>query len=216
MPNTKSVRFSAQERALRRAQDREYARQAVERLRSSEGWQQWLATRARFHSYSLANQLLIALQHPTATRVAGFRAWLKLGYCVKKGEKAIRIWAPCPPSAKQIQAWRNNGQIAEEMPRTHFKLAAVFDTLSRVCVRRGRGPSAEGMGGLVVTRGRRGAGARRATAQRRSRAARSPGDGPLSGSFAIELWVMAFCVDETSSGCRWRGSAGRLFCPVVG
>jgi N-terminal domain of anti-restriction factor ArdC len=41
---------------------------------------------------SLANQLLIAMQKPEATRVAGFRAWLKLGYCVRKGESALRIW----------------------------------------------------------------------------------------------------------------------------
>ena len=39
----------------------------------------------------------IAGQHPTAVRVAGFRVWLGLGYCVTKGERAIRIWAPCPP-----------------------------------------------------------------------------------------------------------------------
>jgi hypothetical protein len=40
------------------------------------------------------NQMLIAMQHPSATRLAGFRAWLGLGYCVSKAEKGIRIWAP--------------------------------------------------------------------------------------------------------------------------
>ena len=45
------------------------------------------------------------MQQPQATRVAGFRAWLKLGYCVRKGETALRIWCPCPPSAKQLKEW---------------------------------------------------------------------------------------------------------------
>ena len=61
---------------------------AVEQLRTSDGWQAWLRVRARtgLRRYSLRNQLLIALQDPDATRVAGFRAWLALGYCVRRGE----------------------------------------------------------------------------------------------------------------------------------
>jgi hypothetical protein len=70
--------------------------------------------------------LLIAMQHPTATRVAGFRAWLGLGYCVRKGETGIRIWAPCPPSRKLMDAWRAAGAAPECRPRTHWKLTAVF------------------------------------------------------------------------------------------
>jgi antirestriction protein ArdC len=119
-------RPTEEDRAERRAQDREYARQAVEQLRTSTGWQQWLRTRAIFNNYSLGNQLLIAMQHPTAIHVAGFRAWLKLGYCVSKGEKGIRIWAPCPPTRKQIETWQSAGSKPEDRPRTFFKLAAVF------------------------------------------------------------------------------------------
>jgi antirestriction protein ArdC len=126
MSTSTSHRLTDEERAERRARDREYAQQAVQRLRSSEGWQQWLHTRAAFHTYSLGNQLLIAMQHPAATRVAGFRAWLKLGYCVRKGEKGVRIWAPCPPTRKQLESWEANGSKPEERPRTLFKLTAVF------------------------------------------------------------------------------------------
>jgi antirestriction protein ArdC len=115
------------ERAERRRVDRAFARQAVEQLRSSEGWQRWLASRRRFHAYSLANQLLIAMQKPDATHVAGFRAWLRLGYCVRKGERAIRIWCPCPPSAKQLEAWQEAGADPADRPRTHFRLGPVFD-----------------------------------------------------------------------------------------
>jgi antirestriction protein ArdC len=118
--------LTSEERAQRRERDREYARQAVETLRSSQGWQAWLTTRASFHSYSLGNQLLIAMQRPSATRVAGFHAWLQLGYRVSRGEKAIRIWAPCPPSRKQLERWQQNGADPDQRPRTFFKLTAVF------------------------------------------------------------------------------------------
>ena len=60
-----------------RARPRAFAAQAVEQLRSSEGWEQWLAARRLFHAYGLANQLLIAIQKPEAAVVADFRAWLK-------------------------------------------------------------------------------------------------------------------------------------------
>jgi hypothetical protein len=62
-------------RQQRREADRQNSREAVEALRGSEGWQHWLAARRYFRRYSLANQLLIALQMPEATMVCGFRAW---------------------------------------------------------------------------------------------------------------------------------------------
>jgi hypothetical protein len=43
------------------------------------------------------------MQKPEATRVAGFRTWLKLGYCMRRGERAIRIWIPIPPSKLAIE-----------------------------------------------------------------------------------------------------------------
>jgi hypothetical protein len=119
--------LSDEQRAARRRADRDFARRAVDELRTSDGWQRWLASRRHFHIYSLANQLLIAMQNPAATRVAGFRAWLKLGYCVRKGETALRIWCPCPPTAKQLRDWQDSGADPGERPRTHFRLGPVFD-----------------------------------------------------------------------------------------
>lgn len=119
--------LSEQERAERRKADREFTRQAVERLHASEGWQRWLATRRHFHSYSLHNQLLIAAQCPQATRVAGFRAWLKLGYAVQRGQKALRIWVPMAPSRHAIERWEAAGADPETRPRTLFRLGPVFD-----------------------------------------------------------------------------------------
>jgi hypothetical protein len=127
MPRRTRARLTDLERAERRRADRAFARRAVEQLRASDGWQRWLASRRHFHAYSLANQLLIAMQNPDATRVAGFRAWLRLGYCVCKGQRAIRIWCPCPPSAKQLESWQQAGADPAERPRTHFRLGPVFD-----------------------------------------------------------------------------------------
>jgi antirestriction protein ArdC len=118
-----------EQRAERRRQQQELTERAVEQLRSSSGWQRWLTVRARvgLRRYSLNNQLLIALQEPTATHVAGFRGWLALGYSVRKGETShIRVWAPCPPSKKKLAAWRAAGGKPDDRPRTYFRLEAVF------------------------------------------------------------------------------------------
>ncbi|HEX4306481.1 MAG TPA: ArdC-like ssDNA-binding domain-containing protein [Solirubrobacterales bacterium] len=129
MSTTKTKRRppTEEERTERRAAEREQMRQAIEALRTSEGWQRWLGVRRHFHGYSFHNQLLIAMQGPEATRVAGFRRWLELGYGVRKGEKAIRIWAPCPPSKKQLARWREAGANPDKEPRTFFRLVPVFD-----------------------------------------------------------------------------------------
>jgi len=66
----------------------------VDALTTSEAWQAMLRTAAKFHHYSLRNQLLIAAQAPHATRVAGFSTWQRLGRQVRKGERAIAILAP--------------------------------------------------------------------------------------------------------------------------
>lgn len=118
-----------EERAERRARDLKLAEDAVEALRSSVGWQDWLRVRALTgpSRYSLRNQLLIALQDPAARRVAGFRAWQKLGWQVTKGQRShVRIWAPCPPSKRALSAWRAAGGNPDDKPRTFFRTAAVF------------------------------------------------------------------------------------------
>jgi len=117
------------ERAERRKQEQQLTQRAVAQLRCSAGWQRWLTVRARvgLRRLSIRNQLLVCLQDPTATYVAGFRAWLKLGYCVRRGcTSHIRIWAPCPPSKKRLQAWRDAGAVAADKPKTYYRLEAVF------------------------------------------------------------------------------------------
>ncbi len=118
-------RLTEQERDQRRAEDRERLKHAAEQLLTSDGWQGWVRVRARggLARLSLNNQLLVALTMPDASFVAGFRAWLKLGYCVRKGEKAIRIIAPVPIKSRN----NDEGQEDPEKPRVLFKTAFVFD-----------------------------------------------------------------------------------------
>lgn len=123
-------RLTEAEREQQRARDRELTVRAVEQLRTSAGWQAWLRVRAQtgLRRYSVRNQLLIALQDPEATRVAGFRVWLALGYCVRKGESSrIRVWARCEPSRKKLQAWRDAGADPTTRPKSCYRLEAVFD-----------------------------------------------------------------------------------------
>jgi hypothetical protein len=67
---------------------------AVGQLTTSEGWRRMLTVAARFHHYSPQNVLLITVQRPDATRVAGYRSWQQLGRQVRKGEHGIAILAP--------------------------------------------------------------------------------------------------------------------------
>ena len=63
-------------------------------LRASPAWSAYLAAQARFHRYSPRNVLLISLQAPEATSVAGYRTWHALGRQVQKGERGLSILAP--------------------------------------------------------------------------------------------------------------------------
>ena len=71
-------------------------------LFQSETYKAYLSTMSKFHNYSLNNTLLIAMQKPDATLVAGYQAWQKQHKRhVKKGEKGIQIIAPSPYKAKK-------------------------------------------------------------------------------------------------------------------
>jgi antirestriction protein ArdC len=109
---------------------------AVEALVHSENWAAMLAVAARFPSYSPSNILLITLQRPDATRVAGIRTWNDLGRRVTKGEHGIAILAPClyrrdaddaPPS--DADRARPEADSSPETGRQlrGFKVVHVFD-----------------------------------------------------------------------------------------
>ncbi len=74
----------------------------VEALVDSDRWREFLAVAARFHRYSPTNVLLILLQAPHASRVAGYRRWQSLGRQVRKGERGIAMFAPCVYRARAL------------------------------------------------------------------------------------------------------------------
>ncbi|MBC9927309.1 ImmA/IrrE family metallo-endopeptidase [Leucobacter sp. cx-169] len=69
----------------------------VKNLETDEGWNNYLSAMEKFHNYSFANQMLIAMQKPDATRVAGKGAWAALGRTLKPVEergRGISIFRP--------------------------------------------------------------------------------------------------------------------------
>ena len=91
----------------------------VAKLMNSETFKEALKFKSRFYRYSFNNSLLIYLQCPTATYVAGYKTWQQLGRQVRKGEKGIAILAPI------VKKLEENGQ--EEKRLVGFKSASVFD-----------------------------------------------------------------------------------------
>ena len=115
--------------------------QGVHQIFESDNYRAYLSTMAKFHCYSLNNTILIAMQKPGATLVAGYTAWQKdHDRHVKKGEKGIQIIAPSPYKVKQerdaldpktgkpqMDAQGNPLKEIIEVERPAFKVATVFD-----------------------------------------------------------------------------------------
>lgn len=102
---------------------------AVASLSTDANYLAYMDTMARFHHYSPANQLLIMIQTGgQATRVAGFNKWKEMGRTVKKGEKAIGIFAPRTVTVKGA----DGKPLKDDNGRTQkrfigFTTASVFD-----------------------------------------------------------------------------------------
>lgn len=78
--------------------------QGVKDIFTSEMYTTYLRTMTKFHNYSFNNTLLIAMQRPDATLVAGFNAWKnKFNRYVKKAKRASRS-SPRHPSRKSRSA----------------------------------------------------------------------------------------------------------------
>ncbi len=115
--------------------------QGIQDLFNSDRYKEYLSVMAKFYNYSINNTILIAMQKPDATLVAGFSAWQKnFERTVKKGEKGIKIIAPCPrkiiKEVPQIDIVTKapmrdeNGKVItrqEEETVPAFKVVTVFD-----------------------------------------------------------------------------------------
>lgn len=122
-PHHRSSPFSSEQRDT--ANDRTRAlldrlEAQVGAIQDSDSFRAYLDVQARFHTYSWGNVCLILEQRPEATRVAGYRAWQRLGRQVKRGEQAIRIFVPMSKKAE-------NPETGEEERRTFFGVGSVFD-----------------------------------------------------------------------------------------
>ena len=107
---------------LRAAHDK--LQEAVADIASGDDWKRMLKVASKFHNYSFNNQLLIFLQRPDATRVAGFRKWQELNRFVRKGEKGIQIFAPCKYKTRVED---DNGEEKTLQQLRGFRIVHVFD-----------------------------------------------------------------------------------------
>jgi len=113
----------------------------VEGIQESYQFRLFLTTMSKFHDYSIGNTILIMIQSPEATHVAGFNTWKDLGRYVKGGEKGIAILAPvmpprpiCPACGAKIsrgarycpRCGEPAGEEVIEAP-VYFKVVYVFD-----------------------------------------------------------------------------------------
>ena len=115
--------------------------QGLQDLFNSDSYCNYLRTMSKFHNYSFNNTLLIAMQKPDATLVAGYKAWQKnFERHVNKGEKAIRILAPAPykikeerdkidPVTQELLLDKDGNPQKEEVEITipAFRAVSVFD-----------------------------------------------------------------------------------------
>ena len=101
--------------------------QQVESFVASEDWRSFLNVAARFHRYSANNVMLILSQSPYATNVASFTTWKSLGRAVKKGEKGIRILAPCRYRVEDSGGGAVQGTNRDQWRLRGFKVVHVFD-----------------------------------------------------------------------------------------
>lgn len=131
----------------------EQLEEGVKDVFESEKYRNYLDVMSRFYHYSAGNCILIAMQCPGASLIAGFKAWQnKFKRHVRKGEKAIRILAPCPHKKTVVDDEGNE----KEIKWNTFKAAYVFDVsqtegeaLPTMCSR--LTDSVEGYTGLLET-----------------------------------------------------------------
>lgn len=102
--------------------------QGVKGLFTSDSYKEYLDFMGKFHNYSVNNSILIFLQMPEASLVAGYQAWQKkFKRQVKKGEKGIRILAPVPHKFTKEYTNGNGEKEEKEISWNTFRPVSVFD-----------------------------------------------------------------------------------------
>lgn len=121
-----------EDRAAEMEQISKQLEEGVKQFFTSETYKDYLQTMSKFHNYSFNNVLLIALQRPGASLVAGYTTWKNLNRYVLKGEKGIRILAPAPIKReveREVIDPITNRTVTETISRTLplFKPTYVYD-----------------------------------------------------------------------------------------
>src|SRR6056297_1998303 len=107
----------------------------IDKIQSSKEFKEYLEFFSKFHDYSYRNILLIKMQKPDASLVAGYRQWQKkFNRYVKKGEKGIMILAPYKYKKKVTELKKEmvDGNVIEkevenEKQFVSFRPVYVFD-----------------------------------------------------------------------------------------
>ena len=144
MASNNQKSFTPEQQAAYRDRVKEITNQledGIKNLFQSDQYKLWLDTMSKFHTYSVNNAILIMMQKPDATLVAGYNAWKNnFGRMVNKGEKAIHILAPAPykqkveidridPYTQEVVRDDNGNPLKDtvEITRPAFRIVNVFD-----------------------------------------------------------------------------------------
>lgn len=95
---------------------------------NSDKWKEYLLLQSKFRNYSFSNCILIGIQCPHATKVAGAKTWNSMGRFINKGEKAIKILAPIIKDIEK-EITDESGEVKKEKKKiiVGFRMVNVFD-----------------------------------------------------------------------------------------
>ena len=135
------IELTAQKPAEKMKEITDRLEQGIQDLFESDRFKEYLQVMSKFHNYSFNNTLLIAMQKPDATLIAGYNSWRNLfGRQVSRGAKGIKVIAPSPykvkkevdkidPKTQKPVTDKNGKPVKEETEVTvpAFKVVSVFD-----------------------------------------------------------------------------------------
>ncbi len=138
---SRPIELTAQKPAEKMKEITNRLEQGIQDLFESDRFKEYLQVMSKFHNYSFNNTLLIAMQKPDATLIAGYNSWKNLfGRQVSRGAKGIKVIAPSPykvkkeidkidPKTQKPMTDKNGKPVKEETEITvpAFKVVSVFD-----------------------------------------------------------------------------------------
>ena len=138
---SRPIELTAQKPAEKMKEITDRLEQGIQELFESDRFKEYLQVMSKFHNYSFNNTLLIAMQKPDATLVAGYNSWKNMfGRQVARGAKGIKVLAPSPykikrevdkidPATQKPVIGKDGKPVKEEMEMTvpAFKVVSVFD-----------------------------------------------------------------------------------------